>query len=84
MTDRSASPPARLALIFFFAASYDAVLKPHVRRGDVKRYGGARLAGRFTYNYRTASAAQRDAFDAWAKEAGLPAVEHVSTDRSEL
>ena len=84
VTDRSASPPARLALIYFFAASYDAVLEPHVRRGEVRRYDGARLAGRFTYNYRTASAAQRDAFDTWAKEAGLPAAEHMSTGKSEL
>ena len=66
----------RLALIFFYAAAYDAVLMPHVDAGETPTRRPM-LVGRHTYNFRTALPAQRDTFDAWARDVGLLAAEDV-------
>lgn len=60
----------RLALIFFYAAAYDALLVPHVSAGDRPKFEPL-LVGRHTYNFRTAPAAQQHTFDEWARSVGL-------------
>jgi len=56
----------RLAIIFFFAARYDAFLEPVVKfDGGDKRL--AVRAGQITHNYLTATEKDKEAFDAWVE-----------------
>ena len=59
--------PHRLAMIYFFAPSYDAVLAPHVREGEAARFEPI-VAGTLAHNYLTCPTEQREAFDAWVAE----------------
>ena len=68
--EASASWHSRLALIFFYAAGVDALLSPYLASGEEAKLSPM-LAGRHTYNYRTAGVKERDAFDAWARAQGL-------------
>ena len=56
--------PHRLAMIYFFAPSYDAVLAPHLREGEAARFEPI-VAGTLAHNYLTCPTEQRGAFDAW-------------------
>jgi hypothetical protein len=58
----------RLALCFFFAANYDAVLAPVLGplTGEKAQFEHI-LAGQISQNYKSATRKQKKAFDDWAK-----------------